>query len=202
MRRIAFLLAVLLAGAANPAAGQASARVEITLDTARSGARVRVLNLMEEERWREALDDAFRISLHFRIELWKRKTFWSTNERTIEFSMVIRREPLLGQYFITYFMPNTAEDERQFGSFEEFVLHLERAIRIDKMAPGTEGSWYYVANLQVSALDEEQFAEMQRFLEGGDRPSGGGAISNFLLRSVGLPSQTLPAARSPRFRVP
>ena len=202
MRRIAFLFAVMVAGATSPVAGQASARVEITLDTIRRDPKVRVNNLMEEERWREALDDAFRISLNWRVELWKRGTFFSDNTATLEFSMVIRREPLLGQYFITYFIPRKDPDERQFGSFEEFVLHLERAIAISGMAPKTEGRWYYVANLQVSALDEEQFAEMQRFIDRGDRPNGAGAISNFLLRSVGLPSQTLPGARSQNFRVP
>lgn len=201
MRRIAFLLAVLFAGAVAPAAGQ-SPRVEVTLDTVLRVPRVRINNLMEQERWREALDDAFRISLNWRVELWKRGTFWSTNERTMEFSVVIRREPLLGQYFITYFTPYNDPDERQFRTFEEFVVFLELAIRIDKMAPRTEGEWYYVANLQVSALDEEQFAEMQRFLGSSGRTTGGGAISNFLLRSVGLPSQSLPAARSATFRVP
>lgn len=205
MRRIAFLLAVVFAGAASPVAGQASARVEVTVDSATRDPKVRINNLMEEERWREALDDAFRISLNWRVELWKSGggflSLGSDNVRSLEFTMVIRREPLLGQYFITYFQ-RSGPVERQFRSFEEFVMHLERAIPINYMAPNTEGRWYYVANLQVSALDEEQFAEMQRFIDRGDRPSTGGAISNFLLRSVGLPSQKLPEARSPRFRVP
>jgi hypothetical protein len=201
VRRVVALLAVVLAGAVIPAAGQASARVEVTVDSALREAKVRVHNLMEEERWREALDDAFRISLEWRVELWKRGTFWSTNERSLEFSMVIRREPVLGQYFITYFPPHQTPTELAFTIFDEFVMQLERGIDIQGVAPRTEGDWYYVVNLRVSALDEEQFAEMQRFLDGGGgRPTGG--ISNFLLRMVGLPSQTLPAARSPRFRVP
>jgi hypothetical protein len=204
VRRIVLLLAVMLAGGAAPAAGQADARVEVTLDTASRDPRVRILNLMEQQRWREALDDAFRISLKWRVELWRRGGFLrvSTNVRTVEFTMVIRREPLLGQYFITYFIPGQLPDERPFRSFEEFVLNLERAVRFEKLAPKTEGSWEYVVKLEVSALDEEQFAEMQRFLEGPGRGSGGGAISNFLLRSMGLPSEKLPAERSPRFRVP
>lgn len=200
MRRIALLLAVVLAGAAPRVAAQARPRVEITLDTVTRNPKVRILNLIEDERWREALDDAFRISLDWRVERWKSGGFLGIGSRpvgTLEFSMVIRREPLLGQYFITYFIQGKPEDERQFLSLEDFVLNLERAIDIDRMAPTTEGTWYYVANLRVSALDEDQFAEMQRFL----RTSGSGAIANFLFRS-GLPSQKLPAAETRKFRVP
>jgi hypothetical protein len=202
--RFVFLLAVLLAGAATSAAGQ-SARVEVTVDSASRDPRVRVNNLMEEERWREALDDAFRISLKWRVELWKRGGGFlglgSDNVKTLEFTMVIRREPLLGQYFITWFQ-RSGPVERQFRTFEEFVMHLERATPVNYMAPTTEGNWFYVANLEVSALDEEQFAEMQRFLDPGGRAQNGSALSSFLLRSVGLQKETLPAARSPRSRVP
>jgi hypothetical protein len=53
----------------------------------------------------------------------------------------------------------------------------------------------------VSALDEAQFAEMRRFLERGQANTSG-ALANFLFRSVGLPEAELPAARTPRFRVP
>lgn len=202
MRRFAVLLAVVLAGAAPQAAAQAGARVEVSVDSASRDPRVRVHNLMEQSRWREALDDAFRISLNWRVELWNRRTFWSTDEKTFEFQVVIRREPLLGQYFITYFIPGKEPISYPFSSFDEFVLQLERAIQVRNMAPVTEGDWYYVAELRVSALDEEQFAEMQRFLGGGGQRNGRDAISNFLLRVVGLPSQELPKARSPRFRVP
>ena len=101
-----------------------------------------------------------------------------------------------------YFIPGKPEDERQFLSIDDFVLNLERVIAIDRMAPRREGSWFYVANLQISALDEEQFGEMQRFLGGAGRASGGGVIGNFLVRSVGLPTKELPAARTQKFRVP
>ncbi len=200
MRRL-LLLATLLAGVASTATAQRGARVEVSVDPANRDPRVRIRNLMNEERWREAIDDAFRISLHWRVELWKRRTFWSSNLREVEFTTVIRREPLLGQYFITYFTPGRQPQEFTFSSPEAFVLQLERVIDINRMGPSTEGEWYYVANVQVSALDEEQFAEMQRFL-GGDASGNGGGLGGWLLRRVGLPSQNLAPARSATFRVP
>jgi hypothetical protein len=202
VRLILFLLAVVLVGATDVASGQASARVEVTIDSVRRDPKVRLHNLMEESRWREALDDAFRISINWRVELWRRQALWSTKERQFEFSVVIRREPLLGQYFITYFSANREPATESFRDFGDFVLQLERAIPINHMAPRTSGEFFYVAEVNVSALDEEQFAEMQRFAGAGSEPSRGDAISSFLLRLVGLPSQTLPSARSVRFRIP
>src|SRR5690606_21012389 len=143
-------------------------------DTVRRDPKVRIHNLMEQPRWREALDDAFKISLNWEIELWKRRTLLPANVRSFEFTIVIRREPLLGQYFITYFTPGRDPQTLSFNSFEEFVLQLERAIPINNMAPRTEGEWYYVAGLRVSALDEQQFAEMQRFMGGSGNPDRGG----------------------------
>jgi hypothetical protein len=201
MRRL-LLLATLLAGVASPAVAQRGARVEVTVDPATRDPRVRVRNLMNEARWREALDDAFRISLHWRVELWKQRWPWSSNQGEIEFTTVIRREPLLGQYFITYFIEGRDPTVLTFSNLDAFVLQLEGAIDINRMAPRTDGRWYYVANLQVSALDEEQFAELQRFIGGGGGGNGGGGLSGWLLRRVGLPSQNLPAARSARFEVP
>lgn len=203
MHRFVLLVAALLVGAAIPVAGQAGARVEVTVDSVRRDPKVRVHNLMEQDRWREALDDAFKISLNWEIELWKRRGLFPSNEKSFEFTIVIRREPLLGQYFITYFTRGRDPQTLSFNSFDEFVLQLERAIPINNMAPRTEGTWYYVAGLNVSALDEQQFAEMQRFMGGSDSPDrGGNAISNFLVRLVGLPTQNLPKARTPNFRVP
>lgn len=203
MRRLVLPLAIALAGVALPVTAQSGARVEVTFDPATHDPRVRVRNLMNEARWQEAIDDAFRVSLTWRVELWRRRTFWSTNERAIEFTTVIRREPLLGQYFITYFIPSSPEPLVQtFSTLDDFALQLERPIPINRMAPRSDGEWYYVANVQVSALDEQQFAELQRFLGGGQGGGGGGAVTNWLLRLVGLPSQNLPAARSGSFRVP
>lgn len=200
MRRL-LLLATLLAGVAVPAMAQSGARVEISVDPETHDPRVRIRNLMNEERWREALDDAFRISLHWRVERWKSRTFLPSNNGAIEFTTVIRREPLLGQYFITYFIPGQDPTVLTFSNFDAFVLQLERIININRMAPKSEGTWYYVASVRVSALDEEQFVEMQRFIGSGDGRNGGGGLSGWLLRKVGLPEDNLPTVRSAKFEV-
>lgn len=202
MRRIAFLLAVVLAGAASTAPAQAGARVEVGIDPASRDPRPRIRNLMNEERWREAIDDAFRISLTWRVDLYRTRTFWfPANEKRFEVTIVVWREPLLGQYYVTYLVPGSPPEARIFTSYEQFAFELERPLPIDNMAPRTEGGFYYAANLKISALDDQQFTEMQRFIGEGGRSGTGDAISTWLLRLVGVPSESF-IARSPRFRVP
>lgn len=202
MRRVVLLLAVVLAGAVSTASAQADARVEVAIDPVTRDPRPRVRNLMNEERWREAIDDAFRISLNWRVDLYRVRAFWfPANERRFEFTIVVWREPLLGQYFVTYIVPGQEPRELVFTSYQEFLFHLEQPLRPGGMRPVTEGEYYYAAVLEVTALDNEQFANMQRFIGENNRSGTGDAISSWLLRLVGVPSQTF-TARSARFRVP
>ena len=202
MRRVAFLLAVVLAGAVSTASGQADARMEVAIDAASRDPRPRIRNLMNEERWREAIDDAFRISLNWRVDLYRTRAFWvPARESRFEVTIVVWREPLLGQYYMTYLIPGRPPVERVYTSFNEFAFQLEQPLPIQGMRPVPEGVYYYAAALEVTALDDQQFAEMQRFIGENGRAGGGDAISNWLLRLVGVPSQTF-TERSARFRVP
>lgn len=202
MRRIATCLAVLLAGAVSTAPAQAGARVEVGIDQASRDPRPRIRNLMNAERWREAIDDAFRISLNWRVDLYRTRAFWiPANERRFEVTIVVWREPLLGQYYMTYLVPGQPPVERVYTSFTEFAFQLEQPLGINGMRPTREGEYYYAAALEVTALDDQQFAEMQRFIGENGRAGAGDGITNWLLRRVGVPSQTF-SQRSARFRVP
>lgn len=202
MRRVVLLLAVILVGAVSTAPAQTGARVEVGIDPSTRDPRPRIRNLLNEERWREAIDDAFRVSLNWRIDLYRNRPFWfPANEMRFEFTVVVWRDPLLGQYYVTYLVSGQEPGERVFTSLQEFVFELEKQHRIQGMAPVTEGQYYYAAALEVTALDDQQFAEMQRFIGEGGRSGTGDAISNWLLRLVGVPSETF-TARSARFGVP
>lgn len=202
MRRVALLLAAFLVGAVVTAPAQTGARVEVGIDQPSRDPRPRIRNLMNEERWREAIDDAFRISLNWRIDLYRTRAFWvPANAERFEVTIVVWRDPLLGQYYVTYLRERGEPVQRVYTSFDEFVFELERPLPIRNMAPRNEGEYYYAANLKVTALDDQQFDEMRRFIGEGGRSGTGDAISTWLLRLVGVPSQPF-SARSARFRVP
>ena len=76
MRRTLLLLAVVLAGAVSTASAQADLRVEISVDPATRNPRPRLRNLMNDQRWREAIDDAFRISLNWQVDLYRTRALW------------------------------------------------------------------------------------------------------------------------------
>lgn len=200
MRRVVLLVAALLGGATHVASAQGSARVEVTIDPFTKDPSVQVRNLFGESRWREALDDAFRISMVWKIELWKSRLI-DANISTNSFTMVARREPLLGQYFITYYDQNgDVLSEIAFTSRIQFAAALEQPVPLRGIGPRTEGSWYYAVELDISALDDAQFAELERFIGTDQRSSLTDVIAGGLLKLFGAPSQKV-TARVP-VRVP
>lgn len=203
MRRTLLLLAVVLAGAVSTASAQAELHVEISVDPATRNPRPRLRNLMNDQRWREAIDDAFRISLNWQVDLYRTRALWlPSREAQFEATIVVWREPLLGQYQVTILLNGRVVRELSFTSVDAFTFFLEQPLQITNMAPRTEGEYYYVATLKVSALDNKQFAEMQRFIGPGNRSGGGDPVGTYLLKLVGVPSRTYGGERSERFSVP
>lgn len=200
MRRILLLATLLLAAIAPAISAQGNVRVEVSVDPFTKDPSVQVRNLFGDPRWRDALDDAFRISLEWKVELWKSRII-DANISTNRFTMVVRREPLLGQYFITYY--NDAGDllsELAFTSRIQFAAALEQPVPLLRIGPKTEGNWYYAVELSITALSDAEFAELERFIGAGERNSVTGALSGVLLKLFGTPSQKV-TARVP-VRVP
>lgn len=200
MRRILLLAVLLLAAVAPAMSAQGNVRVEVSVDQFTKDPSVQVRNLFGDARWRDALDDAFRISLEWKIELWKSRLI-DANISTNSFTMVVRREPLLGQYFITYYKQDgSLASELAFTSRIQFAAALEQPVRILNIGPKTEGNWYYAVELSITALSDAEFAELERFIGADERTSVTGALSGALLKLFGTPSQKV-AARVP-VRVP
>lgn len=189
MRRILLLASLFLTAVAPAISAQGSVRVEVTVNQFTKDPSVQVRNLFGESRWREALDDAFRISLDWKIELWKSRLI-DANVSTDRFTMVVRREPLLGQYFITYY-DQTGEllNELAFTSRIQFAAALEQPVPLLNIGPKTEGNWYYAVELNITALTDAEFAELEEFIGAGERSSLTGALSGLLLKLFGTPSQ-------------
>lgn len=200
MRRILLLVTLLCAAAASVASAQGNVRVEVSVDPFTKDPSVQVRNLFGEARWREALDDAFRISLEWKIELWKSRLI-DANISTNRFTMVARREPLLGQYFISYYdQSGNLLSELTFTSRIQFAAALEQPVPLRNIGPKTEGTWYYAVELNITALTDAEFEELERFIGAGERSSVTGALSGALLKLLGTPSQKV-TARVP-VRVP
>lgn len=200
MRRVVTFLAAVLLGAASLAA-QDGARVEVTVDSVTRIPSVRVLNLLAEPRWRGALTDAFPVRLKWRVELWRDRAIVDQNVQNWEFDIVIRRDPLLGYYFYTIFQPGRPPTDFAPHTDEaSFAGRVAQPINLNVPQPRSAGSYYYAVTLRISALDDDEFVEMRRFMGSGGGGSVLDAIRGSIMKLVGVPSQTL-SQRSERFEV-
>ena len=200
MRRTFVLLAVLLGGAATAASAQ-SLRLEVRTHPERRTPLIRLYNLFDEERWRDALvEKSYPIRLHWRLQLWRSRAGFDSPGRVNEWDVVIRREPLLEQFRFIETVNGRRIVDTAFTTFEELRFHYERRQEVAGVAPTADGDWYYAVKLEVTTLSPEDIDQLQRIPGDAGPSSGFGAqIVRFLVLR-GLPSAKV-SADSPVFRV-
>lgn len=197
------LLAALALPAAPPLAAQGAdgVRLSVTLvpDASRKSGllpEARVTGLLEDERWTSALLSGLPLRLHYRLELWRSRSSWfDAAVRSIEWDVVVRREPLLDQYSVTTVLLGRTRLQR-YPDLSALGNALGVAYRIAVRA-NDKGEYYYVANLSVSTLSDSDLDEMDRVMRGeagaatDDNGNVGDAVGRtarrMLLRVAGLP---------------
>ena len=197
------LLAALALPAAPPltAQGTDAVRLSVTLvpDASRKSGllpEARVTGLLEDERWTSALLSGLPLRLHYRLELWRSRSSWfDAAVRSIDWDVVVRREPLLDQYSVTTVLLGRTRLQR-YPDLASLGTALGVAYRIAVRA-GDKGEYYYVANLSVSTLSDSDLDEMDRVMRGeagaatDDNGNVGDAVGRtarrMLLRVAGLP---------------
>jgi hypothetical protein len=168
---------------------------------------VQVKDLLNDERWAQALEAAFPIRLSFRLEIWRARDGWIDEfQRATEWSTVIQREPLQEQYRVTRLFVAQPPQEFRFTTKDELARWLGFTNEVEVLPTGV-GSFYYAVTLTVTALSDEDMEELERFLAGqpaesapAEHGSLGKRVRQFLLRIAGLPKEVL-EVRSERFRV-
>ncbi|MGH7532858.1 MAG: DUF4390 domain-containing protein [Gemmatimonadales bacterium] len=214
MRRMAWiagLCAVLLAPAAWAQDARVALTVSLTPDTASNGTRQAVLHtddLLDDPRIETMLSSEFPIRLHYRLELWRSRTWFDAFERSVEWDVVIRHEPLLDQYTVaTVDVRHTRIDH--YADRAALAAGLRRLTRI-AIQPTTGGQYYYAVALDISTLSDTDIKELERFLQGDVGPAATGTedvgsalgrgVRRILLQVAGLPSLRL-EKQSAQFKV-
>ncbi len=205
MRRPALLLLLaaltLPAPAALNAQGSAGVTLAVTLvpEANRKDSRLpeaRVSGLLEDDRWTSALLSGLPLRLHYRLELWRARSSWfDAAVRSIDWDVVVRREPLLDQYTVTTVLLGRTRQQR-YPDLAALGRAIGVAYRIAVRA-SEKGNYYYVATLSVSTLSDSDLDEMDRVMRGetgaatDDNTNLGDAVSRsarrMLLRVAGLP---------------
>ena len=211
MRGRLFLL-TLLSAVPSVAIAQGRVRLEVTASTPASPAaprqpQVRTPGILQDQRWRETLQNSFPLRMRFRVEIWRVRTGWfDALERSFEWETVVVYEPLADQYAKTVLFGGSPRSFQRFESLQELESDLEKPNQVN-MIPGGPGTYYFTASVQIRTLTDQEVEELERFVQGEpqpDIPDQPGSLlkatRRLLLRFGGMPYAEL-EARSRTFTI-
>jgi len=197
---------------APPAAAQQPGEVQLEVQLAdsklRVGSREPVVftrNLLEDTPWLATLREGLPVRLQYRLELWRSRPGWfDVLDRQLEWTVVIRHEPLLDQFSVVRLLPNRTLQNR-YATPGGLASALGGGLQF-QIAPRDPGQYYYAASLSGATLSDSDLDAFERVLRGEIDPGGGGGGSvaqrarRLLLKLAGLPTLSL-SARSETFEV-
>ena len=166
-------LAALLAGG-SPLGAQSRARVEVSLPAASAlaseGPLVRCVEVLSDSRLRDLLRNGFPARLHFRAELWSAGGWFNDLERTTEWDMIVRYDPLDRTYRVARIVGDVVAPLGQFEQFADAETAIERPFRAPITARRGKRGYYNVV-LDVETLSMTELDEVERWLRGELKPA-------------------------------
>jgi len=194
--------AVLLsAGGAGRTAAQDSATVQLAVQLIGPTHTARVLtrNLLEDTPWLSALRQGLPVRLVYRVETWRSREAWLDEVvRQVEWTVLVRHEPLLDQFSVVLLRPNNTQLRRSFGTPGALAAFLGTAYDLP-IGPTAPGRYYYAGSLNVATLSDSDLDKFEATLRGelDPRSAEGGSLveraRRFILRLAGLPTLGLNA---------
>jgi hypothetical protein len=174
-----FLLLTTIALATLPAGGsplgaQSRPRLEVALPAANAlitdGPLVRCVDVVSDSRLRDLLRNGFPTRLHFRAELWSAGGWFNDLERTAEWDMIVRYDPLDRTYRVARIVGDVVVPLGQFEQFADAETAIERPFRAPITARRGKRGYYNVA-LDVETLSMTELDEVERWLRGELKPA-------------------------------
>lgn len=188
---------------------QVSLEVKLATDTTANGGRdatVRTRQLFADTPWLSALRQGLPVRLQYRLEVWRSRAGWfDVLDHQVEWTVVVRHEPLLDQFSVVRLIPPNRVLQNRIATPGALAALLGSIYRF-KVAPTTEGQYYYAASLDVSTLSDSDLDDLQRLLKGelGRGEGQGQSLTQrarrLILRLAGLPTLSV-QGRSESFGV-
>jgi hypothetical protein len=166
---------------------------------------VRTRNLLEETPWLATLRQGLPVRLQYRLEVWRSREGWfDVLERQLDWTVVVRHEPVLDQFSVVSLYPNNSVQRRTAATPGALAGMLGIGYQFT-VAPRTEGRYYYTASLEVATLSDSDLDAFDQVLRGELSPrSGGGSLGQrarrLVLRLAGIPTMGL-TTRSENFEI-
>jgi hypothetical protein len=206
VRRIAFLLAVLVAGAASAAPAQGSAFLSAQLypdSLAGPDVSFHVGSLLDDPEWRDALDHNLPIRLHWKVQTFRERPVIDESGPTVELDVRVERDPMLQAYLYQFTAPGESPTRSLFNSLDSLRLEVGQAWRVQVRNGLKPGRWYYTVSLEITTLTDADLTAVQRnqSRSGGDQ--GGGIWAYLQRKLIGgvVPRRVLPTERTRTFTV-
>lgn len=183
-----------------------SVRLEVALAPTTRDPTVFTRNLLEETPWLSTLRQGLPVRLQYRLEIWRSREAWLDDVvRQLEWTIVVRHEPLLDQFTVTRVGPYKGVFTRRLGTAGALAEYLGIGLQFP-VVPKEPGRYYYTAALSVATLSDSDLDKFERVLRGelDAGSSGGGGLAErarrLVLKLAGLPTANL-SAQSEQFEV-
>ncbi len=206
-RPLLALLLLLLPWRPLAAQDSVAVRLEVTLAPDNRDPIVFTRNLLEDTPWLATLRQGLPVRLSYRLETWRSRDAWLDDVvRQLEWTIVVRHEPLLDQFTMTRLGPGREQSQtRRLGTAGALAEALRVGSRFP-IAPREPGRYYYAASLSVATLSDSDLDKFERALRGELDPgsSEGGGLAErarrLVLRLAGIPTLNL-AAGTDQFEI-
>ena len=193
MRRAWFLVAATWLGAVSTASAQAHARISARLNTQTSppSLLVHISDLLDDQVWLDALHNAYKIRVHWRVQLWRSRTLLDSPQPPLEWDDIIQQVPVLDVY--TYTEPGGSTPmTTRFDTLDLLKEWVRQDVQLNTPSTLAEGKWYYVVDATLSTIAPDQ----------SNAPDAGG-IAETVRKLIlgGGPRQDLARMRTAEFTI-
>lgn len=192
MRRALYLFAVVVAGAVSTASAQAHARIAAHLDLRSPDTPnllIHVSDLFTDPTWLGALNSAYTIQLHWRVQLWRQSFIRDQPRSPVEWDVVIQKVPITDVY--KYAERVRTGISRSFATIDSLRDLVESDVSLPTPTTLAPGNWYYTVDATLTAVDDQHASDP-------------GGITGFIQRVIlgAGPKADLSRARTVTFTVP
>lgn len=210
LRPLATLLFLLVLPARAAAQDESrEVRLEVTVDPSSHNPTLFTRNLLEDTPWLGTLRQGLPLRLQYKLEVWRSREAWLDEQvRQIEWTVVVRHEPLLDQFTVTRLGPFRGPPvTRRLGTAGALAEYLKVGLSFPVLTPREPGRYYYAASLSVATLSDSDLDKFERALRGEIDPGSndGGGIAErarrLVLQLAGLPTANLKYPQSEQFEV-
>ncbi|HSR40561.1 MAG TPA: DUF4390 domain-containing protein, partial [Longimicrobiales bacterium] len=167
------LLGLLVPASAGAQEPGAPSPIELRVDPRDGSVSVRFGGLLAGAELEEATREGLPLRIHVVAELWKDR-FFDGQEGRAEWRATVVYDPLERRYLIR--TSDASEDRdppRTVPTLAAAGAELQRRFTVP-LRPTSEGTFYYLATVEVETLSLSDLEELQRWLQGELAPAVGG----------------------------